>query len=282
MLLAHLSDLHIRDGRDAIALERQLDRVAAAGAEHLAITGDILDRWNVSLLNRALDILADRSLLDPQRLTIIHGNHDLASSGGHPRARRDLWRLALRFWDPPPLLVARRSRFYRAIDGRGRGLGHPPPLVKQLVGGRIAALDTVTTPWTPVRPRRGGLSIIHGLGQVRTADARWLSAQSGSDPLILLVHHYPLPVAPYAFSTRVSVRMDIPESDRALFWDAAQEARVRLVLCGHVHRARLEHHRGIAVGLNGQSGADWAGRTVALYRVQAETVTMETISTSSA
>ena len=68
------------------------------------ITGDLLDRWNPPLLERALDALGARGFLDPARVTIIHGNHDLPSSGGHPREQRDLLRLALRFWDPPPLL----------------------------------------------------------------------------------------------------------------------------------------------------------------------------------
>ena len=42
-------------------------------------------------------------------------------------------------------------------------------------------------------------------------------------------------------------------------------ARVRLLLCGHVHRAKLRWHGEIAIGLNGQSGAEWAGRTIAYY-----------------
>ena len=280
MLLAHLSDLHLRDGRDVVALERQLDRVAALAPDHLAITGDLLDRWNGPLLDRVIATLDDRGLLHPHRITIIHGNHDLASSGGHPRGRRDLWRLAVRFWDPPPLLSSRRSRFYAAIGHRSPGLGSPPPFLKQLAGVRIAALDTVTAPWTPIRPGRRTVSLLHGLGRVRAADSRWLAGQTGPDPLVLLVHHYPLPVAPFAYGSRIRVRMDVPEADRARFWDAAQQAGVRLVVCGHVHRARLEYHRGIAVGLNGQSGADWAGRTASFYRVQNDSVAVEMIAGS--
>ena len=122
MLLAHLSDLHLRDAGDVTALEHQLDRIAARTVAHLAITGDLLDRWDPRLLERALDVLQARGFLDAQRLTILHGNHDLASSGGYPRERRDLWRLAWRFWDPPPLIASRRRRFYAAIQKRADGV----------------------------------------------------------------------------------------------------------------------------------------------------------------
>jgi 3',5'-cyclic AMP phosphodiesterase CpdA len=273
VLLAHLSDLHLRDARDVAELERQLDRIAGRSADHLAITGDLLDRWNPALLGRALDAMRDRSLLDPERLTILHGNHDLASSGGHPRDRRDLWRLIRRFWDPPPLLSRRRRLFYQTLEARAPGLGVRPPFVKPVsCGARIAAIDTVPAPWRPLRLSPRGVVLSHGIGQVRRSDVAWLSAQRGEAPLVVMIHHYPLAIDPWNWGPRVQVRMDIPEHQRDAFWDAAEGAAARLVLCGHVHRARLERHRGIAVGLNGQSGADWAGRTIAYYRLTADGV----------
>jgi hypothetical protein len=69
--------------------------------------------------------------------------------------------------------------------------------------------------------------------------------------------------------------MEIPAADRALFWNAVRRAGAGLVLCGHVHRARLDRHEGVAIGLNGQSGADWAGRTIAYYHLRDGTVEME-------
>src|SRR6478736_3675239 len=116
MLIAHLSDSHIRDANDLRAFERQLDRVTAGGAEHLVLSGDLLDRWCPRLLGSALDSLAVRGLLRPERVTNVHGNHDLTSSGAHPRTRADIPRLLLRAWDPPPIVVARRRRFYAAIE----------------------------------------------------------------------------------------------------------------------------------------------------------------------
>ena len=275
MLIAHLSDLHLRDGGDVRAFEQQLDRIAARHPAHLAITGDLLDRWDPDLLERALAALASRGFLAADRLTLLHGNHDLASGGGHPRRNADLWRLAVRFWDPPPLVRARRRRFYSRITDRAPGVAARAPWIKTLPGGwRIAVLDTIPLPWAPFRISDRAVIVQHAVGCTRPDQARWLRDQKGDAPLVLLIHHLPLGQAAFHWQPapalrrivrEVRVPMEIPAEERAWLVDAAAAAGVRLVLCGHVHRARLEWHQGMAVGLNGQSGAAWAGRTIAYY-----------------
>ena len=275
MLIAHLSDLHIRDHDDVIALESQLDRIVVRQVVHLAITGDLLDRWDPWLLAEVHDALAARGLLDADRLTILHGNHDLASSGGHPRRSVDLWRLALRFWDPPPLAAARKRAFYSAVQKRAAEVASIAPFTKVLsCGWRIAVIDTVPFPWWPLGVSREAITVRHAVGGVREQELNWLARLQRDRPLILLVHHYPLDVVPYQwrpngllgrFVREVRVPMALPTRERERFWDAVIESGARLVLCGHVHRARLQWNGGVAVGLNGQSGADWAGRTIAYY-----------------
>lgn len=277
VLVAHLSDLHLRNADDLAALVRQLDRIVARQPAHVVITGDLLDRWDPRLLEHALDALGARGLLDGARLTILHGNHDLASSGGHPRRSTDLWRLALRFWDPPPLLAWRKRRFYDAVQRRADGVAAVAPFVKQLaIGWRIAVVDTVTLPWRPLSIGPHGFTVHHAIGRVDARDAAWLHALPPGDPVILLIHHFPLGAPQFHWTPEgwlrrvvreVHVPMAIPPEDTAQLWNAAAAAGTRLVLCGHVHRMRLAWKDGIAVGLNGQSGADWAGRSIAYYNL---------------
>ena len=277
MLIAHLSDSHIRDAADVRAFERQLDRIAAGAPDHLALSGDLLDRWHPRLLERALDALDARGLLDPSKTTIIHGNHDVGSSGGHPRSRADLPRLVLRAWDLPPVIAVRRRRFYEAIGRRAPGVSPVSGgrFVKNLGAASIAAIDTVPSPWMPIRIRGGRVQGRLGAGRVRAEDVRWLTnALPSGKPALLMLHHYPLAVSPFRWNRRFEVPMEIPEGDRQQLWAAARAAGVRLVLCGHVHRARLDWHDGIAVGLQGQSGAGWAGRSIAWYRLGDSDVTM--------
>ena len=290
MLIAHLSDLHLRDSGDVAWLDRQLTRIAACRPTHLAVTGDIIDRWERPLLERVLDAFAAHGFLDAERMTLLHGNHDLASSGGHPRRNADLWRLMIRFWDPPPLVRRRRRTFQAMVSARATRVAAPSPWIKRLsTGARIAVLDTVPLPWRPVRWDRGALVVQHAVGCVDDGEADWLAEQRDETPLVVLMHHYPmaapqftwtpdrlsgLPAMVKRFVREVHVPMAIPGSQRERFWQAARTAGARLVLCGHVHRARLEWCEGIAVGLNGESGADWAGRTIAFYEISARSVEM--------
>jgi 3',5'-cyclic AMP phosphodiesterase CpdA len=286
MRLGHLSDLHLRDIDDLDRFHAQLRNMVRADIDHLVITGDLLERWDTPLLDGAFDVLRarDLDLFRRDRLTIIHGNHDLVSVGA-PHSPRERNRLLVRFWDPEPLLVWRRRRFYARIqalfDAPVTGL----PFIKRNVHGiDLVAIDTVPTRFRPIavqsartasagarRGLRGArIELRHALGTVRERDAAWLSALGPRTerPRVLLLHHYPLPTPPLTWR-RITVPMEIPPSRRDLLWRAAEHADVRLILCGHVHRARLERVGNVSVGLEGTSGGAWADFGGSVYEIDA-------------
>ena len=150
-------------------------------------------------------------------------------------------------------------------------------------GLRVAVLDTVPASWVPFTFEDGAVVLSHAVGSVPATQVAWLASQPAAPtPLVVLMHHFPIgspsfdwkPRGRLARAPRVVVPMHVADREREQFWDAAAAAGVRLVLCGHVHRAGLSWHDGIAVGLNGQSGAEWAGRNIAWYNVTGRDVTM--------
>jgi hypothetical protein len=191
------------------------------------------------------------------------------------------------------LVAWRRRRFYRAIADRctpavaGECLvAHPAPFCKTLADGvRIAVLDTVALPRTPFALRHGAITVHHALGNIPRSQTDWLSRHApGAQPLVVLMHHLALGTPGFTWRPDpswgvrfpdVHVPMHVEEEDMERFWRIARDISVRLVLCGHVHRTQLEWKDGIAVGVNGQSGAGWAGHTIAFYTVDSERVTMK-------
>jgi predicted phosphodiesterase len=280
--LAHLSDLHLRSRDDLDRFEAQVRMLVRARIDHLAVTGDLLERWEPRLFDAALDILRHADLFHRNRLTIIHGNHDLVSAGA-PHTARDRRRLLIRFWDPEPLLRWRRRRFYQKVAPLFAGSAEGLPAIKEDVCGiDLLAIDTVPTRFRPVAVRRhtskdrrdrslatgSRIELRHALGTVPDGHAAWLSSLPHPQPRprVLLMHHYPLPTPDLTWR-RIVIPMEIPKGRRDLLWRAIHDAGVSLVLCGHVHRSRAERIDGVTVGLEGTSGGAWADYGASVWTI---------------
>jgi 3',5'-cyclic AMP phosphodiesterase CpdA len=267
--IGHLSDLHLRSAADLPHLDAQLARLDSCGVAHVAITGDLLDSWNPKLLRLALASLERSGFASPDRLTLLHGNHDLSSAGSPMSTAATLAQMR-RALDLPPVTSWRRRRFYRELAALHPGHGEPP-FIKALPGAELIVLDSVSQPIAPLRVDARSVQATHAIGRVSPATLAWLGAlpppRSGTSRGLLL-HHYPLDTAPLEWlQGAIQVPMAIEAASRRRLWTAIRHASIEFVLCGHVHRTRRDRFDGVDIWLQGTSGGAWAGYGSSVYEL---------------
>jgi 3',5'-cyclic AMP phosphodiesterase CpdA len=269
--IGHLSDLHLRSATELDRLEAQLAVLASKGVEHLAITGDLLDSWNPALLRRVLRTLERAGFASADRLTLIHGNHDLAGVGS-PMTTGGLLAQLLRVFDVPPLTARRRGRFYQELTALDPAHQAPPFLKTLSDGTELVGIESVSSPVAAIRIDPRSVQITHAVGRVSDSTLAWLRAlprHRGGRSRGLVLHHYPLDTVPLQMLRGiVQVPMAIEARSRASLWSALQQAHVSFVLCGHVHRARRDRLNGVDVWLQGTSGGAWAGYGSSVYEIR--------------
>jgi 3',5'-cyclic AMP phosphodiesterase CpdA len=69
-------NLDIRD-TNLLETEATLDFVLDKGADHIVLTGDLADNGELEALETLREVFQRRGLLDPERLTVVIGNHDI-------------------------------------------------------------------------------------------------------------------------------------------------------------------------------------------------------------
>ena len=80
MKIAHLSDVHICQKSRPKNLERTkllLDYALQQGVDHIVITGDIVHLGEVEDYIALRNLFQEFGLLDPFKLTLVIGNHDV-------------------------------------------------------------------------------------------------------------------------------------------------------------------------------------------------------------
>lgn len=220
MELAHISDLHVkaplgpwtglinkrwigaltllRRAHPDEILDACLDDLRGRPPDHLAVTGDLTNLALDSELEKASAAIA-RAGLPPERLSIIPGNHDAYVRG--------------------PFVARRFERTMGPLLGEA-DLGWPRAQRRGDVL-LVSASSAHPTPW---------FTAYGSVGQAQLARVRALLAEDAAFK-VLLVHHPPV---------QASGRPDWPwrsNHDGAALLEAAREAGVGLLLCGHTHRA---------------------------------------------
>jgi 3',5'-cyclic AMP phosphodiesterase CpdA len=239
--IAHLSDLHISADRSGLRhrwrswvgksqaknllnLQAVLRDIASREVDHFVITGDLTNGAKQEEFETLKAALGD--YLDPSRLTIIPGNHDLSYRRVSRRLRtkncpRKHWQLISHFPNlfpllyPPELKQAKKNLF---------------PFVKVLAAGRIVLIVLDTT--GHLTAKIGLLNSLGTVNRVQLAELRTLLRHPWLHDKIKIVvmHHHPMivPVATMFDSFKYMF-----QSKQLL--DLLYESRVDLILHGHKH-----------------------------------------------
>ena len=229
--IAHLSDLHLpapsrrpplrallskrffswlswRKSRRFIhrpqILARVMEDVAASGADHLMVSGDLTNLALPEEFEQARDWLAAQG--GPERVTAVPGNHDALVPVD--------WRQGLGLW----------SRWMGDVEGEG-GF----PFVRRIGGVAVVGVSTAV----PTAPF---------MATGRVGEAQLSRLETVLDELrreglfrIVMIHH---PITEGAVVARKAL------TDRAALREVLRRAGAELVLHGHSHHAALEHTPG--------------------------------------
>ncbi len=79
-LIAHISDLHLSSEfrrQNIRRVKRLLEFIARRGVDHLVITGDLAANAQPMEFEMVRSLLSSYGFLDPERTTVIPGNHDI-------------------------------------------------------------------------------------------------------------------------------------------------------------------------------------------------------------
>jgi 3',5'-cyclic AMP phosphodiesterase CpdA len=261
MRLAHFSDLHL--GARGSTVKRAaalLDRAIDAGAEHLLLGGDVVDRGNLDDAERLLEAFARRGFEGPGKITAVPGNHDIwpIGEGGW---KRDLVR-----WAREELAALVRAENYtaqrrydrfqrlfpigkRGADSMARDDGYPA--VKQVGPALVGLLDTTAN-----------RALRHAQGRFPPREAQWVfdRLRRWDGPTLLLMHHWPfewsvldvrMELASLSWFKRGMLEAtlaivgldekdlhhvaDVNFRDLTAVQDALESALLDVVLCGHLH-----------------------------------------------
>ncbi len=204
MKIAHFSDLHIKN-QDHIDIWLKLFAEAkASGAQHFAVTGDVLDGSNTKLYKNFITSLREIT----KQVSIVCGNHDIFGFGLPGNAQR---------------------KYNQFIKESGTFIPNGAFPYRKKLGKDILVYGLDTTPfgW------KGRLNL--AMGNVESDDmlkvAKWVSKDIPCKHKVLLMHHMPFKVAKLG----IRVKYDANIINLKEVRDFLKACEFDLILCGHGH-----------------------------------------------
>lgn len=221
--LAHLSDFHFTAlGNDFDFGCALLDDAIAQGANHLVVTGDIVEAGQMEVVKGFVSYLKGRKWANPNRLTVTPGNHDI-----FPLSKRSLPtvnRPTALFQEFAKITSSCRTGSVRLVADE------PYPFGKVLCRDVVlVGMDTTRNgQFNPRRWAEGELPEHH-----REAVTEFFAVHSQAKHRIVAMHHHPW-TEEFAGGNWMEQNFTTPPPEEVEAWLRACGAT--LVLCGHVHQ----------------------------------------------
>ena len=225
--IAHLSDLHLmvenRDYESCLAL---VEDAAAQGADHLIISGDLVESGEMKVLRAFVAALKKLGWAGSRRVTIVPGNHDI-----FPFTKRKFPTIYRR---PTSIFnefnaITRGSRTGKGFRSLQSGAVYPfgKILNEQVV---LVGLDTT---------RNGAFNPFNWAGGELTGEQMLATEQFFSDwrhiPNRIIVMHHPPWKEAFVGGSWFEQNFIRPTPEEVFEW--IQISSATLVVCGHVHRS---------------------------------------------
>lgn len=220
--LAHLSDFHFTAlGNDFDFGCALLDDAIEQGADHLVVTGDIVEAGQMEVVKGFVSYLKGRKWAGPDRLTVTPGNHDIFPFS--TRSLPPLSRPTVLFQEFAKITSSCRTRAVRLVEGE------PYPFGKVLCRDVVlVGMDTTRNgQFNPRRWAEGELPEHH-----RDAVTEFFAVHSQAKHRIVAMHHHPWPEE-FVRGNWMEQNFTTPPPEKVEAWLRACGAT--LVLCGHVH-----------------------------------------------
>lgn len=252
MRIAHLSDLHLSPDHfpeRTDALYEILDHCSKLRVDHVVITGDITNQGKSNEFIHARNVFKEFGLLDPQKLTVTIGNHDIF---GGPYYAEDVLAFpgVCRQTDYDAKVKEFTTAFRETFDGsKYVSSSSIFPFVKIVRDVAFVAINSVA-PWSSMRNPLGSN------GEVSKKVVRqleeWLSSTLlKGKTIIVVIHHHFHKLEKGSSSGGLARLWHAIESStmklrkKKRLFRLFKKTSVDLVLHGHVHRHEKHERKNI-------------------------------------
>lgn len=192
MRIAHLSDLHLSPDRHperTDAFYEVLERCRELRADHIVITGDITNQARPREFQHVRGILREFGLLDPDRLTVTIGNHDIFG-GPHLAEEVVSFPGACRRTDIDAKVKEFHAAFRETFEGCRYSAGAALfPFVKVVRGIAFIGINSVAR-WSALRNPLGSNGEVSATQLARLKEIFAGGILAGTVPLVLIHHHF--------------------------------------------------------------------------------------------